>query len=100
MTIDQDESFLKRLSQSAGNVLGNKGTSNNDGTVNSESQGKNRHIPFQCTVISPEISESEGDIFDEDSQFPSIMVKGTTKLAKTSELLADNSFFGKSNIQD
>jgi len=58
-----DEENVKRVSQSTGNV---------DTSLSKANQGsltKNRLIPFNCTVISPEGSEDgDGENFDENNE--------------------------------
>jgi len=54
---------VKRVSQSTGNV------DTSLSKVNQGSLTKNRHIPFNCTVISPEASEDgDGENFDENNE--------------------------------
>jgi hypothetical protein len=58
-----DSGLLKRVSQSNGNVE----TALSKG--NHGSPTKNRGIPFNCTVISPEESEDgDGENFDENNK--------------------------------
>ena len=63
IALDSDEIIIKRVSNSTGNVT-NKGKAANISISNQDgnfTQNRTMHIPFKCTVISPEGEGSEDD---------------------------------------